>query len=84
MGRVHIKLGGDRCDTELRARVLFDAVTRWRLSGPFGRRHTIVIAAVHCSWNVQGVCLRYRAISRRCDNRRVAASAIDIAISPNR
>ena len=28
--------------------------------------------------------LRYRAISRRCDNRRVAASAIDIAISPNR
>jgi len=64
---------------------------------PCGHRHAIVIAAVHCSSNVQrvgfmrrvavnSVCtrLRYRATSRRYDNRRVAASAIDIAISPNR
>ena len=74
MGRVHIKQAGV-CWT-MRSR---DGVCRGR---PFGRRNAIVIAVVSCC--CEFARLRYRAISRRYDNRRVAASAIDIAISPNR
>jgi len=96
VGTVHIKKGGVTLlrplwhGTDARD-VLDDAVTRWHLSGPFGRRQAIVIAAVQrvgfiCRVAVNSVCTRlwYRAISRHCDNRRVAASAIDIAILPNR
>ena len=53
----------DHCDTELKLHVLDDAVTRWRLSGPFGRRHAIVIAAVHCSstacWLYTSCCCEF-------------------------